>query len=76
MKAGFKSRVEAVRDDDEHDVLLVDGRNLNSVVETVEGVRLLMRTFVSCSPTGAAWRECSRKGVDRLSEEGKKHCMP
>lgn len=71
VKAGFKSRVEAVRDDDEHDVLLVDGRNLNSVVETIEGTRLLMRTFVSCQPIEAAWRECSWKGIDLSSEEGK-----
>lgn len=72
VKAGFKTRVEAVRDDDEHDILLVDGRNLNSVIETVEGVRLLMRTFVSCQPIEAAWRECMRSGIDLSSDEGQK----
>lgn len=63
VKQGFKKRVESVRDDDEHGVLLVDGRNLGPVVETIKGTQLVLRTFVYCMPFEAARRECARAGL-------------
>jgi len=63
VKAGFTKRVEAVRDDSERDILLVDGRNLASVVKKIDGVELGLRTFVSCLPAEAAWREIVRQGM-------------
>lgn len=72
VKEGFKRRVELVRDDDEHSVLAVDGRNLSAVIDTIEGTRLFMRTFVSTTPLEATWRECLRKGISLESEEAKR----
>jgi cytidylate kinase len=63
VKAGFKKRVEAVRDSGDYQVLLVDGRNLAPVIEQVKKTRLLMRTFLSCVEVEAAIRECTRKGL-------------
>lgn len=63
VKSGFAKRVERVRDDDEHSVLLVDGRNLGPVVEGIEGTTLVMRTFVTCLAFEAARRECLRAGL-------------
>ncbi|HET6747555.1 MAG TPA: (d)CMP kinase [Candidatus Saccharimonadales bacterium] len=69
VKAGFKQRVEMVRDTGDHDVLVVDGRNLAPVIESIEGTKLLMRTFVSCTPEEAARRECARQGINPNSPE-------
>jgi cytidylate kinase len=69
VKAGFKRRIEAVRDTGDHDVLVVDGRNLAPVIESIEGTKLLMRTFVSCTPEEAALRECARQGIHPNSPE-------
>lgn len=71
VKAGFRARVEAVRDAGEFDVLAVDGRNLAPVIESIRGTNLLLRTFISCSPFEAAWRECDRLGIELDSAEGK-----
>ncbi len=71
VKAGFKRRVEAVRDAGDHDVLVVDGRNLAPVIESVGGTKLLMRTFVSCTPEEAALRECARQGIHPNSPEAR-----
>lgn len=69
VKGGFAKRVERVRDDDEHSVLLVDGRNLGPVVERVEGTTLVMRTFVTCLAFEAARRECLRAGLTPGTDE-------
>lgn len=69
VKAGFTKRVIAVRDS-EVETLLVDGRNLAPVVEAIPGVSLVMRTFLSCYPIEAAFRECARQGIDLGTEEG------
>lgn len=70
VKTGFATRIEAVRDQTEYEVLAVDGRNLKEVVNKVEGTRLIMRTFTQCLPAQAAIRECLRSGIDPLSPEG------
>lgn len=70
VKEGFKAHVKEIRDDDTHDVLVVDGRNLAATIQEIEGTRLIMRTFVSCLPIEAALRECHRDGVDLMSPEG------
>lgn len=70
VKAGFQARVEAVRDANEHEILVVDGRNLGPVIDSIHGTNLLMRTFVSCSAFEAGWRECARQGIDLKSPEG------
>lgn len=69
VKGGFKRRVEAVRDAGEHRILLVDGRNLGSIIQTIVGTRLVMRTFLYCSPTEAARRECLRAGLEEGTPE-------
>lgn len=63
VKRGFVKRVEAVRDS-QTQLLLVDGRNLAPIVESIPGVSLIMRTFVSCYPIEAAFRELVRGGWD------------
>ncbi len=63
VKSGFAKRVEKIRDDDKHSILLVDGRNLGPVVEGIEGTTLVMRTFVNCVAYEAARRECLRAGL-------------
>jgi cytidylate kinase len=70
VKGGFKKRVEKVRDNGEHRVLLVDGRNLAPVVETVDETLLTLRSFVRCTDTEAAKRECAREGVQFFSDRG------
>lgn len=70
VKSGFRQRVEAARDNPETDILVVDGRNLASVIETVPNTRLILRAFVSCSAEEAGRRECERQGIDTKSAEG------
>ena len=70
VKSGFRQRVVAVRDDPETDVLVVDGRNLAPVIETIPHTRLILRTFVSCSAEEAGQRECERQGINIKSAEG------
>jgi cytidylate kinase len=60
VKAGFARRVEAVADDENKDVLLVDGRNLDTVVCDISRARLVLRTFVTCTSAEAALREVTR----------------
>lgn len=69
VKAGFTKRIEAVRDSGDFQILLVDGRNLAPVVETISGTTLLMRTFVSCYSIEAARRECIRQGIQPRTPE-------
>ena len=69
VKAGFKKRVEAVRDSGEFLYLAVDGRNLAPVVRDIRGTQLLMRTFVSSLESEAAIRECYRKNLVPGTEE-------
>lgn len=69
VKKGFTKRVEAVRDNEEHSILLVDGRNLDQVIEPIEGTHLTLRTFVYCMPVEAARRECLRSGLVEGTDE-------
>ncbi len=69
VKAGFKKRVEAVRDNDNYGVLLIDGRNLAPVIDSIERTQLVMRTFVSCSASEAALRECMRRDISPNDDE-------
>lgn len=69
VKAGFTKRIEAVRDSGDHEILLVDGRNLKPVIDKIDGVELGMRTFVSCNPSEGAWREVSRQGIEIGTKE-------
>jgi len=71
VKAGFKKRVESVRDKGEFKILLVDGRDLAKVLEGISNTRLLLRTFVTCSVVEAARRECLRSGIKLDSRAGK-----
>lgn len=73
VKAGFKERIAAFRDDPKVDLLLVDGRNLKPTVEAVPGVHVFLRTFVQCDSYEAARRECLRDGVDMTTEGGQRH---
>jgi len=70
VKSTFTNRVEKARDRDDIDVLLVDGRNLIEVVKNIARTKLLLRTFVVCSPLEAALRQCTIEGVDLTSERG------
>lgn len=70
VKAGFRQRVEAVRDSDQTGILVVDGRNLASVIETIPNTHIALRKFVSCSADEAGRRECTRQGIDPESIEG------
>ena len=70
VKSGFRQRVETVRDNSAIDILVVDGRNLASVIETIPDTQLILRTFVSCSALEAGWRECARQGIDLKSAQG------
>lgn len=63
VKKGFTKRVETVRDNDDHSILLVDGRNLGPVIEAISGTELVLKTFVYCHPIEAARRECLRDGL-------------
>ena len=71
VKAGFKERVKKIINEGKYRALLVDGRNLTPVIETISGATSLLRTFVSCLPIEAAQRECSRYGLELNSKEGK-----
>lgn len=71
VKSGFKERVKKIINEGKHQALLVDGRNLTPVIETIHGATSLLRTFVSCLPIEAAQRECSRYGIELNSKEGK-----
>ena len=71
VKAGFKKRVEAVRDKGEFDILLVDGRDLAKVLTAISNTRLVLRTFVTCSVSEAARRECLRADIALGSKAGK-----
>lgn len=66
MKHAFKERIRRMIASDRHDILIVDGRNLGPVVESVEGIDIAIRLFVSCSAEEAARRECLRQGIDPL----------
>jgi cytidylate kinase len=68
VKAGFVRRVEAIVGDEQHDKLLVDGRNLAPVVAAIPGAKLVMRTFVSCLAIEGAMREVARNGQEGDSE--------
>lgn len=70
VKAGFRKRVETVRDKGEHDILLVDGRDLAKVLSDIAGICLVLRTFVTCTTVEAARRECLRSGIDTHSQKG------
>lgn len=71
VKAGFRKRVEAVRDKGAHKILLVDGRDLAKVLADIDNTKLLLRTFVTCTVAEAARRECLRSGVGLDSEESR-----
>lgn len=64
VKAGFRKRVEAVVADDDHNILLVDGRNLKEVVRQIPETTLVLSTFTSCLPIEAAMREIARRGTE------------
>jgi len=68
VKKGFSKRVEQVRDNEEHRILLVDGRNLTPVITSIKGTELVMRTFVYCIPIEGAYRECVRAGLEPGTE--------
>lgn len=70
VKAGFQRRVEQVRDNDDYQFLLVDGRNLAPVVEGVRGARLRARVFVDCNPYEAAWRQVEAADLCISQPEG------
>lgn len=63
VKTGFQERIRAVRDKGDHELLIVDGRNLESVIQAVEGTDLFMRLYTDCTPEEAAIRECLKNGV-------------
>ncbi len=62
VKNGFIKRVRAVAQDETAQILLVDGRNLASVIRDVDEAELVMRTFVRCQNVEAARREVERSG--------------
>lgn len=64
VKHAFKERIRQMVSGDEHDILIVDGRNLGPVVESVEGIDIAIRLFISCTAEEAARRECLRKNID------------
>lgn len=64
------SRVTDVRDKGEHKVLLLDGRNLTHKLRVVDGLSVVLRTFVTCSDLEAALREAEKEGLDFDTEEG------
>ncbi|HSD56316.1 MAG TPA: hypothetical protein VLA92_04135, partial [Candidatus Saccharimonadales bacterium] len=70
VKVGFVRRVEAVRDNYEDDILVVDGRNLGPLVGDIPDVQLVMRSFLTCSAEEAAARECARQEVAIDTSEG------
>lgn len=74
VKAGFQERIRAVRDAGDHQLLVVDGRNLDPVIQAVEGTELVMRLYTDCSPEEAAIRECLKNGISieaQQTPEGK-----
>ena len=63
VKGRFVDEVrEAVADPEVH-ALVVDGRALGKVVNTVTKADLVLRMFVKCSPEEAALRELERGGI-------------
>lgn len=69
VNTGFGQRVEGVIQSGESQILLVDHRNSVPVIRAIPAARLVMRTFVSCMPIEAAWRECARQGIELGSED-------
>lgn len=63
VNTGFGQRVEGVIQSGESQILLVDHRNSVPIIRAIPAARLVMRTFVSCMPIEAAWRECARQGI-------------
>lgn len=64
VNAGFSQRVEAVIQSGQSQILLVDHRNSVPIIQAIPAAQLAMRTFVSCMPIEAAWRECARQGIE------------
>lgn len=69
VNTGFGQRVEGVIQSGESQILLVDHRNSVPIIRAIPAARLVMRTFVSCMPIEAAWRECTRQGIELGSED-------
>ncbi len=69
VNTGFGQRVEAVIQSGESQLLLLDHRNSVPIIRAIPAARLVMRTFVSCMPIEAAWRECARQGIELGGEE-------
>jgi cytidylate kinase len=63
VKAGFQERIRTIRDAGDHELLIVDGRNLEPVIQAVEDTELVMRLYTDCSPEEAAIRECLKNGI-------------
>lgn len=72
VKAGLKHRVEAIVSQGNFSVLLLDGRNLSPVLDNMPGVKLRLKTFVTCTANEATRRECLRKGLDPASPEAER----
>ena len=64
VKESFKTRIREMIKGNEHDILVVDGRNLTPVIESIEGIDPILRIFVSCTAEEAARRECLRQGIN------------
>lgn len=69
IKTGFQERIRAVRDKGDHELLIVDGRNLESVIQAVEDTDLFMRLYTDCSPEEAAIRECLKNGISLEAQQ-------
>lgn len=72
VKDGFKKRVKLHADNPNVQILFVDGRNLISVIEQIEGVSILLRLFVDCQPFIAAKREAIRQNIDTTDPKNDK----
>lgn len=64
VKEGFTRRVQRHVDNEDINLLFVDGRNLGPVIERIEGAEIGLRVFVDCQPNEATRREALRQGVD------------
>lgn len=71
VKCRFIERVEIARDNPEIKTVITDGRNLASLLVGIPEVKLLISTFVTCSPTEMKLRECARLGINSDSIEAK-----
>ncbi len=66
----FRNRLDTKANSGDYKAVLLDGRNLIRHVIDLPILSLALRTFVTCTPQEAIYRECSRLGVDPESPEG------